>query len=40
MDSLMSLSWSSPIGLGVFLAGAGVFFWGLAKTGWLGDKES
>ena len=21
--------WGSPVGLGIFLAGAGVFFWGL-----------
>lgn len=26
---LMSLDWGSPIALGVFLAGMGVFFWGL-----------
>jgi hypothetical protein len=38
MDSFMSLSWGSPIGLGIFLAGVGIFFWGLAKTGWTRDK--
>jgi hypothetical protein len=34
----MAVSWGSPIGLGIFLAGAGVFFWGLAKTPWIGDR--
>lgn len=38
MDSFMTLSWASPIGLGVFLAGAGVFLWGLGKTGWFSEK--
>lgn len=38
MGSIMTLSWASPIGLGIFLIGVGVFLWGLAKTGWLGDK--
>lgn len=38
MGSIMVLSWASPIGLGIFFAGLGVFLWGLTKTGWLGDK--
>lgn len=38
MDSFMTLSWGSPVGLGVFRIGAGVFFWGLAKAGWTGKK--
>jgi len=38
MESILTLGWASPIGLGVFLAGAGIFLRGLAKTGWLGDK--
>jgi hypothetical protein len=25
----MYLSWASPVGLGILLAGLGVFFWGL-----------
>lgn len=25
------LSWAGPIGLGAFLAGLGVYYWGLAK---------
>lgn len=25
------LSWAGPMGLGVFLAGLGVFFWGQAR---------
>jgi hypothetical protein len=38
VDSFMALSWGSPIGLGFLLAGLGVFFWGLARTGWTKDK--
>jgi hypothetical protein len=34
MDTFLSLGWGSPIGLGFFLAGVGVFFWGLTRTGW------
>lgn len=26
------LFWSGPLGLGVFLAGLGVFFWGQSKV--------
>lgn len=29
MDITELVGWGSPVGLGVFLAGAGVFFWGL-----------
>jgi len=25
----MDLSWASPVGVGAFFAGCGVFFWGL-----------
>jgi len=25
----MYLSWASPVGLGILLAGLGVFFWGI-----------
>jgi len=35
MNFFMSLGWGSPIGIGILLAGLGVFFWGLAKTGWI-----
>jgi hypothetical protein len=34
-DSLalfLSLFWCGPIGLGVFLAGLGVYYWGRAKA--------
>ena len=40
MDAFLSLSWGSPLGLGVFLGGFGVFLWGLARTGWLRDREN
>jgi len=29
MEVIELASWGSPVGLGIFLAGAGVFFWGL-----------
>ena len=29
----LSLFWCGPIGLGVFLAGLGVFYWGKAQFG-------
>jgi hypothetical protein len=38
MDSIMTMGWGSPIGLGILLAGLGVFFWGLGKTGWIREK--
>lgn len=25
------LSWGSPVGIAIFMAGLGVFFWGLTK---------
>jgi hypothetical protein len=28
----LTMSWGGPIGLGVFLAGLGVFFWGSAQA--------
>jgi hypothetical protein len=32
MDSLwLSLYWTGPIGVGAFLAGLGVLFWGIAQ---------
>lgn len=32
MDSLwLALFWTGPIGVGVFLAGLGVLFWGIAQ---------
>lgn len=32
MESLwMSLFWTGPIGVGVFLAGLGVLFWGIGQ---------
>ena len=36
MDSwllhFLTMSWGGPIGLGIFLAGLGVFFWGSAQA--------
>jgi hypothetical protein len=33
MDSLwMALYWTGPIGIGVFLMGLGVLFWGISKV--------
>lgn len=33
MDELwLVLFWSGPIGIGMFLAGLGVFFWGVSKV--------
>jgi hypothetical protein len=29
VDTIGLAGWASPVGLGIFLAGAGVFFWGL-----------
>ena len=31
MDLWLVLSWGSPIGLGGFLIGLGVLFWGISK---------
>jgi hypothetical protein len=32
MDNLwMALYWTGPIGIGVFLMGLGVLFWGIAR---------
>jgi hypothetical protein len=32
MDSLfLALFWSGPIGIGAFLAGLGVLFWGISR---------
>ena len=38
MDAIATLGWGSPIGLGIVLAGLGIFFWGLSKTGWTRDE--
>ena len=38
MDWFMVLSWGSPVGIAVLLAGLGIFFWGLSKTGWTRDE--
>ena len=33
MDQLwLSLFWTGPIGIGVFLMGLGVLFWGISKV--------
>ena len=32
MDWFPLLFWSGPIGLGVFLAGLGVLFWGIGRA--------
>jgi len=33
------LFWTGPIGLGVFLAGLGVFYWGRAKLDETGEAD-
>jgi hypothetical protein len=38
MDLWLSLFWGSPIGLGVFLAGLGVLFMGIAAVRRSGAK--
>ena len=32
MDLWLSLFWTGPIGIGVFLAGLGVLFWGIGQA--------
>ena len=32
MDIGLALFWTGPIGLGVFLMGLGVLFWGIGKV--------
>jgi hypothetical protein len=32
MDLWLVLFWTGPIGLGIFLAGLGVLFWGIAQA--------
>jgi len=32
MDLWLSLYWTGPIGIGIFLAGLGVLFWGIGQT--------
>lgn len=37
----MDLSWSSPVGMAAFLAGAGIFFFGFFfRLYWLGKSKS
>lgn len=31
MELWMALFWTGPIGIGIFLAGLGVLFWGISK---------
>ena len=31
MDLWLALFWTGPIGVGVFLAGLGILFWGIAQ---------
>jgi len=31
MDIGLALFWTGPVGIGVFLAGLGVLFWGIAQ---------
>jgi hypothetical protein len=33
----MEFGWGSPIGLGIMLAGLGIFFWGLSYGKWHKD---
>ncbi len=32
MDLWLSLYWTGPIGIGIFLAGLGVLFWGIGQA--------
>lgn len=32
MDLWLALFWTGPIGVGVFLAGLGVLFWGIGQV--------
>jgi hypothetical protein len=32
MDLWLALFWTGPIGIGIFLAGLGVLFWGIAQA--------
>jgi hypothetical protein len=32
MDLWLVLFWTGPIGIGIFLAGLGVLFWGISKA--------
>ena len=32
MDLWLALYWTGPIGIGVFLAGLGVLFWGIGQV--------
>ena len=32
MDLWLSLFWTGPIGIGIFLAGLGVLFWGIGQS--------
>jgi hypothetical protein len=40
MDIWLALFWSGPIGIGFFLMGLGVLFWGISKmNASKGDKK-
>jgi hypothetical protein len=40
MDDLwLSLHWTGPIGIGAFLAGLGVLFWGIGQAQGRGKKQ-
>ena len=32
MDLWLALFWTGPIGIGIFLMGLGVLFWGISKV--------
>jgi hypothetical protein len=32
MDLGLALFWTGPVGIGIFLAGLGVFLWGISKV--------
>ena len=39
MDIGLALFWTGPIGLGIFLMGLGVLFWGIAANRTPGEKK-
>ena len=38
-DLWLALYWTGPIGVGVFLAGLGVLFWGIGQAQGKGKKQ-
>jgi hypothetical protein len=38
-DLWLALYWTGPIGVGAFLAGLGVLFWGIAQVQSKGKKQ-